>query len=159
VTNTSAKFAEITLKMKQVQDAISAGDYFTANVAITEIKSLMNDAYTALASEKKSSSVFGFDLTKLLIFGSNTIYIIIAAVAVGGGLFIAYLFWPTKIKPALQDRLPSKISAPKISLPKKESKETYMEIEKIKNVSNSDEDNVWDKLRDKWSEFSKKRYK
>jgi hypothetical protein len=157
-TEADAKFAELTLKINQAQAAISAGDYFTANVVITDIKSLLDQTYTALANAKKAG---GFDLFKIFNLSSlsgNTLYIIIAVVGVAGGLILAYLFWPTKIKPALQERLPLKISVPKISIPRKESKETYLDIDKLKPASSSEEDNVWDKLQNKWAEFSKKRY-
>ena len=149
-TEADAKYAELTLKVKQAQDALSAGDYFTANVLITEIKSLMDETYAALASAKATS---GFNILGLLNFGGNTTYIIVAG-AVAGGLILAYLFWPTKIKPAIQDRLPQKISAPKILQP---SRETYLRMNKLKDVKSSIEENVWDRLRDKWAEFSKKR--
>jgi len=161
-TEADAKFAELTLKINQAQAAISAGDYFTANVVITDIKSLLDQTYTALANAKKAGG-FGFGLSNLFNLGGNTTYIIIAGVAIGGGLFLAYLFWPTKIKPALQERLPlkisvPKISTPKISIPRKESKETYLDIDKLKDAGKSEEDNVWDRLQNKWAEFSKKRY-
>jgi len=149
-TDAEATFALLTLKINDAKNAIASGDYFTAAVAETQIKSLMNQAYAALSAAKVTNP-FAF-LSSLNIRGYVT-YIIIAA-GVAGGLILAYLFWPTKIKPALQDRFGSQASTSV-----KKEKETYEDIEKKMPVSEkySDEENVWDRLREKWEDFSKKK--
>jgi len=154
-TEADSKLAELSLKVKQAQDALAAGDYFTANVLITEIKSLIDETYAALSSAQKITGGGQniFDLLKSLNIGGNTTYIFIAA-GVAGALILTYLFWPTKIRPALQ-KLPSPTPAPRPQV----KRETYSDVDRIKGIETSEGDNVWDRLKQKWSDYSKKRYR
>jgi hypothetical protein len=87
VTLAEQRLAELKSKITQAENYIKAGDYFSANMLFTDIKNLINQTKTELAT----ASEIGKQESRKQMF----IYIGIGAAVLLIGA-AAYLFWPTK---------------------------------------------------------------
>jgi len=120
-TLVEADLVKIKTYLGLVESNITAGDYFSAQQTLNQVKNLLEQAYTDYQNITGNlvSSTF------LNLFHGNTFYImlIVGAIAI---TIIAYLFWPTK-----EAGLKTVLFKPKVG-------------------QKSPEDSVWQKLKNKW---------
>jgi len=99
VTALKNTYGNIESKLNQTKTAIESESYYTANVLLSEIKTLMDGLETDIDNTEilpKAQEGAGIDLFLVII-----IVIIIAAI----GSVLAYLFWPTEEKRGLRTSL------------------------------------------------------
>ncbi|MEM7824963.1 MAG: hypothetical protein QXO27_03235 [Candidatus Aenigmatarchaeota archaeon] len=146
VTFTESKLDQLKLLIKDAEDYIKVGDYFSANLLLDDIKSLIDKIKDELKNAKKPATGKEERKTKIILWVGIGIGVVII-VALG------YLFWPTKgiQVPVKKPVLPKLNLFDKLKkLLKKDAKYTFKE-----RMSSNRED-VLNELKEKWSKIRKK---
>ncbi len=158
VSTVEATFNQLKTLVDQADRKVNSGDYFGASQLFDQIENLFSQADDQLKSASKVSS-------SLLLpgFGDIFVYIIIG-LGVGGGAFLAYLFWPSRggkkrisVNLGQEPKKEKPKEQPREGRPgKKQSLNFLYKKETVVGTAVSDED-VWMKLKNKWSKLSKRK--
>jgi len=114
VTEAQLKYDMLKAKLDQANIYLNNGDYFSAYQLINEIENLYSETKDALS---RAAITPALSLSNIL--GSGYLTYILIGGGIAAGVFVAYLFWPTKTPPPAYTLGPSKPSigaAPKISI-------------------------------------------
>jgi len=127
VSGAEEKLLELKVAIEMAENYIEQGDPFNAYQLFDSIETLIDEIKSELEEAKVVTGgfVFSFDWQQWMIW-------LVVAAGVGGGVFLAYLFWPTRVK--------RKSFAPKPP-------------SKIKKFVSKPKEDPWKQLKEKWSKI------
>jgi len=152
-TAAEATLALLTAKVQAAQDAIKSGDYFTVSQLEGEISQILNQGYAALSSAQGAnpfSFLNNFVNIMLSFFNlqQNGKYAVVA-IAVAVSLILTYFYWPK-----IRERFGQKATAAAV---KRTVSGGEQATSSVSISAESEEDNAWDALKQKWAEYNKKK--